>query len=401
MNTLAEKRQCSGCGACAAICPHNAISMLPDSEGFLYPETDAEKCISCGLCTKACPVLFPGEPKIPEKVYALRNADASVLEQSSSGGMFTELADVVLSEGGVVFGAAFEEGFRRVTHVCASSRDELAPIRKSKYLQSDQKNAYRKVREYLRAGKKVLYTGTPCQIAGLRRFLMKDYGNLYTAELICHGVPSPKVWDRYLSEVARGRKVMSVSFRDNRYSWKNCHFSIGFGGSEYFCRFRESAYIKGFLSDMFTRPSCCDCMSKSYRSGADLTIGDYWGVWKFMPGLSDGKGVSVAVVNTGRGAHLLEKSASDKHPVDYAGVLKYNASLEKSAVVHPRRNDFFRQLDGRTVHSLVSEYCPDRFRLKADWKMRSLMYRLYGMFSGSRRRDCRNSEWKERTGHGK
>lgn len=211
MIDILDKKDCCGCSSCVQRCPKQCITLKEDNEGFLYPIVNKEICISCGLCEKVCPVLSQGEPRKPLKVYAAKNQDEEIRRQSSSGGVFTLLAEQVIREGGVVFGAIFDENWE-VKHDFAETIEGLAPFRGSKYVQSRIDDNYKKAERFLNQGRKVLFSGTPCQIAGLKRFLRNEYDNLLTVDFVCHGVPSPGVWRQYLKEtVARLFDKNSVS----------------------------------------------------------------------------------------------------------------------------------------------------------------------------------------------
>lgn len=213
MIDIKEKKECCGCNACAQRCPKSCITMREDSEGFLYPEVDKEICIDCGICEKVCPVMYQGNKRKPLAVYAVKHKNNEIRLSSSSGGVFTALAESVIDEGGVVFGAKFDDNWC-VVHSYSETKEGLAAFRGSKYLQSRIGDSFKKVECFLKANRKVLFSGTPCQIAGLKRFLRKEYDNLLTVDFVCHGVPSPGVWREYLNEeTARqcGRKNTVLS----------------------------------------------------------------------------------------------------------------------------------------------------------------------------------------------
>ena len=286
-----------GCGACVQRCPKECITLREDAEGFLYPEADASVCVECGLCEKVCPVLHPGESRQPLMAYAAVNGDEAVRRSSSSGGVFTALALETIARGGVVFGARFDERWE-VVHGWTETAEGLAAFRGSKYVQSRMGESYREAESFLKSGREVLFSGTPCQVAGLRRYLRKDYGGLLTVDFICHGVPSPGVWRSYLKEeVARqcdGKNTVSpvpisgrdalvegVSFRNKARGWKKFSFSLSLslpGGqgrknSVFLCELlTRNAYLRGFLADLYLRPSCHACPAKGLRSGSDVTV---------------------------------------------------------------------------------------------------------------------------------
>ena len=227
--TCVPHNSCTGCSACASICPESCIVMLPDVEGFLHPQIDAEKCSNCGLCLRTCPVLKAIDPREPLAVYAAVNKDDAVRERSSSGGVFWELGKMVIEEGGVVCGAGWSEDLR-VIHKVVDDLEGLKDLQGSKYVQSEIGETYKLVQTHLISGRQVLFSGTPCQVAGLRSFLGKEYDNLICVDLICHAVPSPSVFKQYKQEMEReyGFESKKISFRNKNYGWKRYSMSILF-----------------------------------------------------------------------------------------------------------------------------------------------------------------------------
>ena len=307
MIKIIDKEQCCGCSACLHICPKHSITFKEDKEGFLYPHVNTETCIDCGLCERVCPVLNQNEERIPEKVYAAKHEDDEIRMKSSSGGIFTLLADQILDEGGVVFGARFNDKWE-VIHDYTETKEGLAPFRGSKYVQSYIGDSYKIAETFLKSGRKVMFTGTPCQIAGLKKFLRKEYDNLLAVDFVCHGVPSPMVWRKYLEEeiADQGDAVLTgVNFRDKSIGWKNFSFVLNFSKDEGTGKhnyaissvFTENAYMKAFLSNLSLRPSCYACPAKAGKSGADITVGDFWGIEKVMSDFDDDKGVSLLLKN--------------------------------------------------------------------------------------------------------
>lgn len=281
---------CCGCEACAQVCPKHCIQMREDCEGFLFPQTDIAKCLQCGKCLKVCPALNM-LPKIsPAECYAYRAKDVELLRRTSSGGFFTLAAERTLADGGVVFGAAFNE-VNEVIHRYIESSNEIDLLRRSKYVQSRVGSAYMACKTMLEAGRKVLFCGTPCQIKALNLFLDKKYDNLTTIDFICHGVPSPGVFRRYLSELADGKGYSTSELHDINFRDKGLGFAYAFSFSFSFSFYRESPienlFLKGFLNDLFLRRSCHNCRAKGFSSGADYTMCDFWTVNKFLPGFAD------------------------------------------------------------------------------------------------------------------
>ncbi len=355
---------CCGCSACASVCAHGAITMKPDAEGFLYPQVDKAACTDCGLCEKVCPVTNMTMPALPMSVCAARNRKEDIRSQSSSGGIFTLLAEKIICEGGVVFGAKFDEQWN-VVHASAESSDELRDFRGSKYVQSIIGDTFKEAKRALKQGRKVLFSGTPCQIAGLKNYLRKDYDNLLTVGVICHGVPSPLVWQKYLQEVRKTLRaehqhpkekqgqlpeITAISFRDKKHSWENYEVSLRYtfheGCEKEFCQvYTENAYMRGFLSDLYLRPSCHRCPNKGTHTACDITLGDYWGIKHVIKSLDDDKGTSALIIHTPKG--MAYASAIDMEHIDteYNDVCQYNPALTRSYEKHRNRKQFFAHMD--------------------------------------------------------
>ena len=370
MINIIEKKDCCGCSACASICPKYSITMSLDNEGFLYPQVDKDSCIGCGLCEKVCSVLNQGEERKPLQVYAAKNINEEIRIQSSSGGIFTLLAEQILCEGGVVFGARFNADWE-VIHDYTETKEGLAAFRGSKYVQSRLGDSFCQAERFLKQGRKVMFTGTPCQIAGLKLFLRKAYDNLLTVDFICHGVPSPGVWKKYLEELIalqgnRKNSVLShskpiipnsirdisrIEFRNKGLGWKKFSFALtlsvpnGYGAKNTVLLsepYNKNIFMKGFLADLYLRPSCYACPAKSMKSGSDITLGDFWGIQYVMPECDDDKGICCLMVNTGKGYRLLPSNKwVDYSESDYSTVIKYNKAHVMSVALNLKRNLFF------------------------------------------------------------
>ena len=347
MINIVSEQDCCGCSACAERCPKSCISMLEDQEGFLYPVVDKEKCVNCHLCEQVCPVLDKTEAYSDSFAYAAKNRNEDERLNSSSGGLFIVLAKYFLVHGGIVFGAVFDSNFE-VYHTYSSDLDGVKSMMRSKYVQSNIRSSYIDCENFLKQGKKVLFTGTPCQIDGLRHFLKKEYDNLLTVEVICHGVPSPGVWRMYLKQFFLNHEFsykdnLSLSFREKqKYGWKHFGFSV--------CRESdflfsvpafENPYIKGFLSNLYLRPSCHHCPSKGGRSGADLTIADFWGIESVMPDFDDDKGTGLLIVHSKKGKEILPMLNLDSHEVSLEKAIVCNSAYIQSVEAHPKRGTFF------------------------------------------------------------
>lgn len=307
---ITDKKRCSGCTACWSACPKRCISMQEDEEGFLYPVVDDSQCIQCGKCVKVCPYShseFANKPAEEELslCYAAYNKDEEVRYQSSSGGMFRAFADKIIAEGGVVFGAAFNKDFL-VEHTYADTVEKLRPLMGSKYLQSRMGNSFGMVKRFLNDGRKVLFTGCGCQIAGLKRFLNNDDNNLICVDLICHGVDSPKVWQSYLHSLLPDDKVEYVNFRDKRTGQDNSSVVIKGMETEFYEKKRDFLYFNSWQYGLFTRPACEICPFKSDNRVSDITISDCWGFLKIAPELYDDKGLSSVIIHTDKGQSLFD-----------------------------------------------------------------------------------------------
>jgi len=341
------KSECTGCGACVSICPVQAISMKMDEEGFLYPSVDGGKCIGCDLCEKRCPVGKPLEEH-KQQVFGVRHKDETVREASSSGGVFTALARETLRRGGVVFGAAFDESLR-VEHIGAFDETEIAGMRGSKYLQSDAADAIANVKGLLERGIPVLFSGTPCQIAGVKAAVGKKHADLLlTVDFVCHGVPSPGVFASYLKELEsrHGKRVTGYSFRDKRLGWKDFSAVATFeDGTESIGQQRTEPFLYGFLQNLYLRPACVQCDAlRGNRRMADITMADLWGAQEVCPLQDDDRGLSLVFVNTKAGLQLFEacKSQLESFPIrDTNKMLRFNPSIVHTASAHEKRRAFF------------------------------------------------------------
>ncbi len=341
-----NKAECTGCGACVSICPKGAITMCPDEEGFLYPVVDGALCVECNLCEKRCPAgRIPQEHSV--QAFGARHKDDEIRKLSSSGGVFTALARQTFAQGGVVFGAVYDENLH-VEHVGAFNEAELAPMHGSKYVQSDSTDAIAHAAALLERGIPVLFSGTPCQIEGLLARVGNRYADkLLTVDFVCHGAPSPGVFASYIAELERkkGQKVVSYTFRDKRLGWKDPSAVATFeDGSEHTGTQRKESYFYGFLRDLYLRPSCMQCTGlRCKRRTSDLTIGDLWGAPKFCPEQDDDIGLSLVMVNNRKGERVLKACANQLHifPVHIEDMLQDNPSIEIAVPPHPKRAAFF------------------------------------------------------------
>lgn len=315
MLEVCSHHHCSGCSACASICPHHAISMVADEWGFKRPLIDATLCIDCGSCRKVCPALNKPdrtERLSEEQFYAAYHKDDSIRMKSSSGGAFSAFASSVLLRGGYVCAAAFDEQCRRVKHIIINDENDMSALRTSKYTQSDMGDCMPEVRRLLKAGKEVFFAGTPCQVAGLHLYLRKEYSNLTTADIVCHGVPSPRIYQDYVEwiENKHGSKLNTYTFRDKRWSWWRFNMKATFrNGAVYHGKWESDPFFRGFLNDYFLRESCYRCHFSKHVRYADITLSDFWGYQATGGGFpNDDKGISMCMLNTEKGATLFQSA---------------------------------------------------------------------------------------------
>ncbi len=344
MISINSKYNCCGCGACAQRCPHNAIELTYDNEGFLYPQIDKSICTNCGLCEHVCPFINQELPSEPIKAYAAKNNDENIRKQSSSGGLFTLLATEVINKGGIVFGAKYTTTWE-VEHDYTDTINGLAKFRGSKYVQSKIGNNYILAERCLKDGKQVLFSGTPCQIAGLKRFLRKEYANLICVDIICHGVPSPNVWNKYITDVRyNGQQIKFVSHRDKTNGWKLFGVKIdSTDGTICSETLQENIYLKVFLQNLCLRPSCYKCQTLSGKNKSDITIADFWGIQHTHPDFDDDKGCNLVLINSKNGLKFFNKIECDKIETDFISAIKYNPSYFKSVAEPKYRKYFFKK----------------------------------------------------------
>jgi NAD-dependent dihydropyrimidine dehydrogenase PreA subunit len=388
MINIAVKSKCTGCSACVQKCPKQCISFEEDREGFKYPKVKLSVCIDCGLCEKVCPVLQQDKPRNPVIVYAAKNSNLSTRLASSSGGIFALLAETILRQNGVVFGARFDNEWN-VIHDYTESLDGLSVFLGSKYVQSKIGNTYKYAERFLKEGRKVLFSGTPCQIVGLKKYLRKDYDTLLTVDFVCHGVPSPMIWRGYLNEKIRplgvdGRNMVSqlslkdlpvitgISFRDKRYGWKKYGFSVRAKSASkadknlvsqsvevtdktlLYEPHKANLYMKGFLKNLYLRPSCYACPAKCGKSGADYTLADFWGASTYVEDFDDDKGLSAVLVYKNK--VNIESLDMAFKVVGLNDILSQNPAVIKSSRMKGGRDRFFQHYNREHQIDLINRY---------------------------------------------
>ena len=372
MNTIEklDKLECCGCGACFQKCPKQAIEMKENEEGFLYPVIDEKKCINCGLCTKVCPQLKKIKEESTEypKAYAMRNKNTEELKQSSSGGIFKVLANYVLENEGVVFGVAYDENLN-VNHIKVKDKEKLKLLQGSKYVQSNINNTYKEAEKELKKNKIVLFSGTPCQIAGLNSFLMKDYDNLITCDLVCHGVPSQKLFKKYiefLSEKFKS-KVVKYNFRSkNKKGWGLVSQVETKDGKIRFVEPDFDPYYSNFLSSNTYRESCYKCYYSNCNRVSNITLADYWGINRIHPKFYSEQGNSLILINNDKGKGVLDK-IKDKIELietDLNLATNYNKNLIKPSPRHNLRDTIYLRIDELDAEKYIKNNLKIKYTVK-------------------------------------
>lgn len=358
---LCKEADCTGCTACASVCPVGAISMEADHEGFLRPVV-SDACVLCHKCEQTCPILRPQvKGPSPDCAHAVWNKDEAERVASSSGGFFSILARHVLDQGGAVFGTVLDETMH-ARHVCARSEEELAPMRGSKYVQSDLGDSFRQIKTLLDNGTPVLFSGVPCQVDGLLQAVGRDRDNLITCDLVCHGVPSPAVFRGFLDALEKkyGSKAVSVRFKDKSHGWSHPWFTVTFAdGQVYTQDFNLTTYGRGFGMQLFLRPACARCQYTNTSRPADFTLADFWGLdEKVSLPVERDKGVSMVMVNSAKGQALFDALSSQFGQVErpLSEAVTGNPRLASPLTANPRRGAFFASLAARGYQKTEDQY---------------------------------------------
>lgn len=388
MIQVIEKAKCCGCNACGDACSKQAISFKIDIEGFWYPEVDKDKCINCGMCEKVCPIINIEELKkndLPRsECYAAEHKNLEVIFDSTSGGLFSALADIMYKTGGYVGGAVFNDDFT-VRQYISNNKIDLQRLRSSKYLQSNSVGFYRQVKQLLASGEKVLVCGTPCQMVALRAFLHKNYENLIIADFICRGINSPKVWLKYIKsfEERYGSPVVYVKAKSKEYGWRNLTQKVILADGRHIYETREqSNFTKGYLqTNAYCRPSCYDCKFKGFPRISDITLADFWGIEKIAQSMEKDLGTSLVMVNSQKGKAFFEKAKTRAKTIQvpFESVLAGNLALVKSLDAPlVDRKLFFEDLDKLTFTEMAAKYIkqnPKSLRVK----LREIIKKCYNM----------------------
>ena len=347
MPILADKNQCTGCTACANICPKSCIEMKEDDEGFAQPVIDNS-------------ILSNRTPKDEEtKAYAALSKNDETRLESSSGGIFSELAKLILQSNGIVYGAKYDDDFK-VIHTGIEDIESLKELRGAKYSQSDLSTIFQIIKTQLNNGRQVLFSGTPCQIGGLKAFLKKDYDNLYCIDFVCHGVPSPLVWKKYIeyrSQVDADNQVPEyINLRNKESGWSHYSYQVEFAYSKsnhYLCQNDKDLYMSLFVNNYILRRSCSNCYYKGYSRESDITLGDFWGIWDILPSMDDNKGTSVVFTHSNKGEKLLNSAAIhlQSNPVTLDQATMMNPSLLKSSFPKENRERVLKEISQNGFHT--------------------------------------------------
>lgn len=354
-----SKEICTGCCVCENVCPQNAIHMEKDNEGFIFPTVDYQKCTDCGLCVKRCPLTEPQYTNDKNPECRAIWAKDEIRLTSASGGIFSAYAEIILEQGGVICGAAYNEDFS-VSHLCADNIEGLNKIKSSKYIQSNVGLVYREVKDYLKKGRKVLFSGCPCQVAGLYSYLGKNkISNLYTMDVICHGIPSAKVLRKYIIEKVGNKKIKQIEFRNKDYfGWSSSIVVTAEDGTIYKNAHRQDSFYKAFLNSLSVRKSCANCKFSCLPRQGDITIGDFWGISRFDKTLNDGKGTSLVLINNKKGLQIInecKKMFSRDVIMPLENGVAGNRAIIKPFKAHPARRRFFENLDKTELDKLVND----------------------------------------------
>lgn len=374
MIVIDDKAKCTGCGACVNICLQNAISLIPDKHGDTYPNVNNDKCTQCSLCEKVCPLLNEIENSnyIEPLVKVAWNTDVQIRENSTSGGVYSALAESFIKQGGYIVGAEYDSDFS-IVHRVTSNIEDISKLRQSKYAQSELGDVFKKIKTLLQDHQSVMFCGSPCQVAGLKRFLRKDYDNLFTIDFICRGIISQKVYKKYLLSVKKhtGSEIKKVHFKNKDFGWNRFSTKIDLDNDSVYHKDRYSdEYMVGYLKhNLYMRPCCYECKFKTLPRFGDITLGDFWGIGNYDKNLDNDMGTSVVMVNSDKGEKLLElcKNSLFTQDSDLDTVTKGNSCLFNSPSVGKYRDYFYSKYEHKDfidlIHSIDSKSMFDRENL--------------------------------------
>lgn len=360
MIVFEEKNSCCGCTACMNSCPKKAIIMKEDEEGFLYPSINKELCVECGICKSVCPFIDTTsyDRLLEIEAYGAKHKSDDIRMQSASGGIFTAISDKILASGGVVYGARFDENFN-VIHSRATNKIDRDKFRGSKYVQSFLGFIFKQVKRDLEEGKYVLFSGTPCQVAGLNNYLKKDYEKLITCDIVCHGTPSPKIFAEFIEymEKRQQSKIIDLSFRDKEQGWENQKWKIEYKNGKAFVESDDlRIYRRLFYKHYIHRPSCHNCKFTNLERPSDITIGDFWGDKESISKIIDNKGISLVLVNSIKGKIILQDIKNDIELISCGVGRCMQPQLEYPTEVAENRNDFWDDYNYKGFEYVAKKY---------------------------------------------
>ena len=376
---ISDKTKCCGCSSCANACPKQCITMQADNEGFLYPVADASVCINCGVCEKVCPILsVQKSTPFEQKAYVIQNKNERVLRESTSGGAFTAIAEYVIDRNGVVFGAAFDADFK-VIHTYAETKDELRKFRNSKYVQSDTIDSFKKVKDFLTKGKLVCFSGTPCQIEGLRSFLCRDYENLILIDVVCHAVPSPLVWEKYKTFLLEHEKMLDAKFRDKEpYGYQYSQMTLTSFNKKIVNGVESDYYLRAFFANLSDRPSCYQCHFKERYRNADFTIWDCWDARKFDNIFDNSAGATCILAHSQKAQNAVSGIFRTCKCVEVSAdeICSSIKEMTNSVPMNPKREAFFKDMNEMTDKDFFEKYFPMTFKVRFERFIRKFSHKL-------------------------
>lgn len=376
MINIADKTKCAGCAACYSVCPKNCISMIEDEEGFLYPVLDTEKCIHCDACGRVCPLKEDNNKKYGIiSSYIIQNKNEDILRQSTSGGGFTPIAEYILKREGVVFGVEMDKNFF-VKHVKITNDEELALFRNSKYVQSYVGDTFKEAKRELDKGKLVCFSGTPCQIQGLKNYLREDYENLVTVDVVCRGVPSPGIWSKYNNHLKSKGKIKEIVFRDKELGYQYSTMKVEYeNGKTERNGIESDQWLRMFFSGMILRPSCTKCNFRSINRCSDFTIWDCFNVSDLTKELDETKGATRMLIHTQKGLELFYAVCNSFNVTD-TSVEMISSGISTTVIENKRKDEFINDYHEMDMESLLNKWFPMSFKVLLMKNVRLTMNRF-------------------------
>lgn len=388
MIRLCDSNTCTGCSACYASCMHGALSMVRDDEGFLQPKIDVDKCVECGMCVRSCPILTPlnsSNVKI-EKIYAIENKDGIERRNAASGGFYSIIAKYFINEyHGIACGAVFDNNFH-VIHEAIDDASQISRFASSKYVQSEMNDTFKEIKKILKSGRQVVFSGVPCQVAGLLNFLKRKYDNLITVELVCHGVPSPGFWKKYLDYQCQhyGSNITTVNFKDKRLGYGSPSMKLTFSnGRIHYGDSNTDIMLKGFFGGFISRNSCFNCKFRGQNHFADITILDGWHISKWNMKMNDDKGTTLVMLHNNKAINIFEKI---KEKLLYQEVDIDDPFARKDAVMYyeltPKsksRDAFLKEVSSLGFKNTVDKYMHITLQARLKYLLKSILHTI-GIF---------------------